>query len=348
LSKQKASTSSFIEELEESFGADIIVRDDLEKVEVIPTGSISLDISLGIGGIPMGRVTTIYGPESSAKTSLCLSISKQAMEMGYNVLYIDQENSLDHNYIRSLIGNFDESSFVLVQPETAEQTLEICEKGIGSKEFGLVILDSIGALSPLKEKEDEFTDANVALVARLLSKFFRRDIFSIRKTKTAVILVNQVRAAIGSYISDFDMPGGNALRHFSSITIKINKSTKITQARAKKSEKDADEDVIGSYSKFVIMKNKCAPPFRSSTFPLIYGKGIDTTRNLVDFAELLGVVAKRGSYYTLDGETIGQGLNKTLEFLSEHPEIIDKITERVYNITNSKQKGEDNGKDFTD
>jgi len=335
----KFEKSKFIESLEEEFGADVIVQEEDEIVGVIPTGSIALDVSLGIGGIPIGRVTTIYGPESSAKTSLCLSISKTAMNMGMNVLYVDQENSLDHNYARALIGNFDVSKFVLVQPETAEQTLEICEKGIQTGDFGLIILDSIGALAPIKEKEDEFTDANVALIPRLLSKFLRRNMFAIRKSNTAFIFVNQVRASIGSYIQSLEMPGGHALRHFSSVLIQLTKAQQIKVVKDKKSDKDDAEEIIGSYSKFTTKKNKLAPPFRSSTFPLIYGKGIDSTRNLIDFAELLGVVSKRGSYYAFEGETLGQGLNKTLEYLDNHKELLDKIQQKVYNVTETEKKG---------
>jgi recombination protein RecA len=331
--------SKFIEGLEEDYGAEIIVTEVLEDVPAIPTGSIALDISLGIGGIPLRRITTLFGPESSAKTSLCLSISKSAMEMGYNVLYVDVEQSLDHNYIRALIGDFDASKFVMVQPETAEQAMDICERGIASKEFGLIVLDSIGALAPEKEKADELKDANVALVPRLLSKYLRRTMFSLRTSETAFIFVNQVRASIGSYVQTFEMPGGHALKHYSSVIIRLTKAQAIKVNKVKASAKDEDEEIIGSYSKFVITKNKLAPPFRSSTFPLIYGKGIDTTRNLVDFGELLGVITRRGSYYAFDGEVLGQGLNKTIDYLNSHKEVVDKIREKVYNIMNSKQKG---------
>jgi recombination protein RecA len=327
--------SKFIEGLEEDYGAEIIVTETLEDVPFIPTGSIALDISLGVGGIPLRRITTIFGPESSAKTSLCLSMSKEAMKLGYNVLYIDVENSLDHSYIKALIGDFDASKFVMVQPETAEQSMDICERGINSHEFGLIILDSIGALAPAKEKKDDLQDSNVALTAKLLSKFLRRTMFDLRKSETAFVFVNQVRAAIGSYIMSFDMPGGFALRHFSSVIIRLTKG----QAIKITGKKEEEDEVIGSYSKFVITKNKLAPPFRSSLFPLIYGKGIDATRNLIDFAELLGAVSKRGAYYSFEGTTIGQGLNKTIDYLNNNPETLAKIKDKVYNIMNTKKKG---------
>lgn len=315
---------SFVEMIEDKYGEDIIEQDIPEgDVVSISTGSLSLDISTGVGGIPLEKITEIFGPESSAKTTLCLEITKRAILKGYKVLYVDQENTLDHNYIRAIIGEFNTSMLVLSQPETAEQALYICEAGIKSGDFNVVILDSIGALAPEKEKEDDFGKAHVAQVPRLLSAFLRRNAYTIRHNNVAFIFVNQVRANIGSYTGGFQTPGGYAVKHYASLRIQLYKAEAIEQG-----------DVpVGSYSRYSIKKNKMAPPFRGGTFPLLYGIGIDSIRDTIEFAEMLGILEKRGSYYTYEGETVAQGMVKTIEFLKNNPETLDKIIERVYNVT---------------
>lgn len=321
----------FVSQLMDEFGEDIIELEEtasLDSIEVIKTGSTSLDVSLGVGGVPCGRITTIYGPESSAKTTLSLSIAKNAIALGKKVLYVDQENALDHKYIRAIIGEFDSSMFVLAQPETAEQTLKICEQGIQSKEFGLIVLDSIGALAPEKEKEDEFDKASVGVVPRLVSKFLRRNAFDIRNNNIAFLIINQVRAVIGAYVPTNEMPGGNALRHFSSVIIYMNRSELIKYG----------DEVIGAMSKYTVKKNKVGVPFRTFYFPLVFGHGINTSRDTLEFAEMLGVVMKRGSYYYFGGESMGQGLVKAEEFLNSNKEVLDKIAETCYNIGNNKQE----------
>lgn len=324
--------TDFVTQMMDEFGEDIIEKEetseDIKAIEVIKTGSTSLDASLGVGGIPYGRITTIYGPESSAKTTLSLSIAKNAIEAGKKVLYVDQENALDHAYIHAIIGDFDTKMFVLAQPETAEQTLKICEQGVNSKEFGLIVLDSIGALAPEKEKEDEFDKASVGVVPRLVSKFLRRNAFSIRNNNVAFLVINQIRAVIGAYVPTNEMPGGNALRHFSSIIIYMTRSELIKYG----------DEVIGALSKYNIKKNKVGIPFRSFFFPLMFGKGINTARDTVEFAEMLGVIDKRGSYYYYNGETMGQGVAKAEEYLNSHKETLDKIAKECYNISNNKQE----------
>jgi recombination protein RecA len=303
-------------------------------------------MALGVGGIPRGRLSIVWGPESSGKTSLCLSITKNAIEKNIKVLYVDPENGVDHNYIRAIVGDVDSSKLVLIQPETAEQTLDICEKGINStvknkenkdadpvSEFGLIVLDSVGALAPQKEKEDDFAKAHISLVPRLLSAFLRRNAFAIRKNNTALLLINQVRANISGYGNSFEMPGGHAIRHYSSIIISLYKSTKI--------EKGPD-NVVGAYSRFTITKNKLAIPFRTSTFPLIYGIGIDFERDLVDLAELLGVIQRRGSYYVFKDKVLAQGLQKTVEYLKNDREAVNEIISLVHSSVMDKRVNQDN------
>ena len=321
---------TFLERLIDKYGEEVVELGedvkDITNIKVIRTGSTSLDVSLGVGGVPLGRITTVYGPESSAKTTLSLSIAKNAIEAGYNVLYVDVENALDFAYIKAVLGeSFTHDRFILVQPEYAEDALTICENGINSGEFNLIILDSIGSLAPKKEKEDDFEKAHVAIVPRMLSAFLRRNAYSIRTKNIAFVFVNQVRAVIGSYVATESMPGGNALRHFSSVILALHKSEQI---------KFGDE-IVGSYSRFTVKKNKLAPPFRSSRFPLIYGVGIDRARDTVEFAEMLSVLEKRGTFYYFEGDNIGQGLAKTSDYLSNNKEVLDKIAEKCYTINSA-------------
>lgn len=317
---------NFVDLLKENYGDEVVELSestlDINKLEFFSTGSASLDIALGRGGIPAGRISVFYGPESSGKTTLSLTTARNVLKKGYKVLYVDVENSLDFNYIQALIGdNFDPDHFILVQPEYAEDALTICEKGIQSNEFKLIVLDSVGALAPKKEKEDDFEKAHVAIVPRMLAAFLRRNMYAIRTQNIALLFINQVRSLIGSYIPQDDMPGGNVLKHLASIVVYMHKSTPIKSG----------EDVIGSYTKFVVKKNKLAPPFKSFKFPLIYGKGVDYTRDIVELAEIAGILLKKGSYYVYDGVTIAQGMQNTITYLENNPETLDKIIKSCYN-----------------
>jgi recombination protein RecA len=323
---------SFADKIIEQYGSDFIEQeetaDEIKQLHVIHTGSTSLDVSLGVGGVPLGRFTTVYGPESSAKTTLCLSIAKHAIEdEGINVLYVDPEMTLDYKYAETIIGEFDHSKLVLVKPETAEQTFMICEEGIADGRFQLIILDSIGALAPSKEKEDDFEKAGVGVIPRMLSKFLRRNAYDVKKKNIAFVFVNQIRAVIGAYVPTNEMPGGNALRHFSSIVIYLTRSEIL---------KFGDE-AVGAVSRYTIKKNKVGVPFRNHTFTLMYGVGINNERDTVEFATLQGVVEKRGSYFYFQGELLGQGLVKAEQYLKEHKEVLDKISEVCYNINSKKQ-----------
>jgi len=306
------------------------------KLEVIPTGSISLDISTDIGGIARGKITMIYGPYSSAKTTLCLNIAKNAVDLGLDTMYVDAEHSVDDRYIREIVGELSEEHFKLYQPDTAETALSICEAGIRSGYYKLVILDSVGALAPEEELKKELNENSMTLVPRLLSKFLRRNAYPVHKNGVAFIFVNQVRANIKSYMGGYDVPGGNALKHFTAMWIMLSRGQII---------KAGDEE-IGIYSSFVIKKNKLGVPYRASNFPLIFKKGIDRVWNTIEFAEMLGILQKRGSFFSYEGQTLGHGLAKTEVFLKENPEILDKITKACYTVTDripvkKDVKGED-------
>lgn len=314
---------TFIERIEDKFG-DFLVFDEAkekERIKAISTGALSLDISTGVGGIPLRRFTQIDGVESSGKTTLALSIAKNAIKE-HEILYIDAEQTLDFDYARRIIGEFDSSKFTMIQPETAEQALEIAENGVHSKQFGLIVLDSVGALIPQKVLDDDLTDANVALVARIMTKFLGRTAFTVRSNDVAFLFINQVRAKIGSYVASFEVPGGYALKHILSLRISLNKAEDIKM----------DKEVVGINTRFTVRKNKLASPFKSFILPIMFGKGIDTLRDTVMFAEFLGILDRRGPYYFFDGETLGQGLVNSMSYLEEHKETLDKIVEKCYNI----------------
>lgn len=340
------SNTTFIKMIEDKYGEDIIERNEdvpYRDIKAIPTGSLSLDICTGIGGIPRGRFTEIFGVESSAKTSLCLSISKQAINMGLKVLYVEPENTLDHKYIEAIAGAMDNASFILAQPETAEQALYICEAGVKSKEFQLIILDSVAALAPQDEKKDDYDKAHVAIIPRKLSAFLRRNAYDVRNSDIAFIFVNQVRDKIGTYMGGVDTPGGHALKHFLAMRIQLARIEDIEVVH----DKDHKEK-IGINSKFTIKKNKMAKPFRTFFFPFMFGKGIDYVADLVNFAEMLGILQRRGSFYTYEGEVLGQGLVKTVKKIEETKEILDKIVESCYNTIKNETKSNSEEDDDVD
>lgn len=322
-------TEDILKKLSKKYDSLLFVRDEVEDpVEVISTGSLSIDASIGIGGIPKGRITTIYGAESSGKTTLCLAMARKAIEQGEKVAYIDVEQSIDYAYARVMVGDFDTTNFLIAQPETAEEALGLAEVLINGDEkldikggqFGLIVIDSVAALAPKREKDKELTDKNVALTSGILTPFFRRNMYGIRRENVALVFVNQVRDNIGAYYGGYVLPGGHALKHYSSIILFLSPGEKYT----------VDDKVIGMSCKFVVKKNKMAPPFRSFSFPLMFGEGIDYLRDTVDFASMIGVLRKKGAYIYFEGEQIGQGVVKTIEHLKQNPETLDKIVKMCY------------------
>lgn len=337
---------NFIDEIIAEFGEDVLESSRVSSV--IPTSSLALNVSTGVGGFPKGRFTHIYGPDSAGKTTLGLDISKHALELGGKVLYLDVEQTLDRDLATKILGKlWKKDNFVVILPDTAENSFLIAEKAIESREFDVIILDSIGALAPEKELKDEFGDANVALVARALTTFFKRNAFKVRKADIAFIFLNQVRANIGDFFKEFEIPGGNALKHYASINISLFPYT--AKDKQIKLKKDNKEISIGNYIRFSVPKNKVGVPHRTAKFPIIWGEGIDPIRDIITFATELGVLSSRGPYKALGDETLGLGEEKTIERLEKDKEVLDKIIKECYNVANvtprlPKQEEEKDGK----
>ncbi len=304
-----------------------------EVVEAISTGALSLDASIGVGGIPRGRFTTLSGPEGSGKSTIALSVAREALNAGIKVNYVDVENQMFLSYIEELIGVSlkDNKNFVISKPRNSDEAFVIVEEAIDSKEFGLIILDSVAALSPPEEQAKKFEEGNMAITPRDLAKFFRRTSFKVRENNIAFLFVNQIRDNIGSYVKSYSMPGGHAILHWSSVLIPISKAEEIK----------AGDEVIGIMTKFTIKKNKVAPPFRSFLIPIIFGKGVDSFRDLVRYAEFLGVIRKGGPYYKFEEQTLGRGMLETMEYLSDSPEMLEKIKSDCYKTIANKGKVDD-------
>ena len=320
------SIEEFINEIRSDYDDQLIVTKEHE-LDVITTGSTSLDISLGVGGIPKGKITEIYGPEGTGKTSLASCVAKETIKAGGKVLYIDVENMLDLEYTLELLdGVYTPQDMVITQPEVGEDAMEICERGIRSGMFDLIVVDSIAALSSRRERVKDLEDATMAEVPRLLSKFFRRNAPYIRRNNVALLLTNQVRDKIGGYSRGYGTTGGWALKHYASIRIQLGAPQPIIQ----------DKEQIGILTPFTIKKNKVAPPYRSHSIPFIFGIGIDTARDTIEFAKIIGVIKTRGAYYYFEEKRLGHGLNNTLIELGKNQELLDKIREMCYNVIVNK------------
>jgi recombination protein RecA len=314
--------------MEDKFGEtfkDVIIKTS-DSVGVIPTGSFSLDVSIGIGGIPLSKATTIWGAESAGKTTLALTICANCVKkFNRKALYIDVEQQMDFERIVELVGmDLIESGMVVVaKPKTAENAFEIAEEAIHSNEFGLVVFDSVAALSPQTMQDRDFEDTEFAPTSKLINRFMLRNGYNIRVNKIAILFINQVRDNIGAFRKSYTMPGGHALRHFCSVIVFLSKKTDIIQ----------DKEAIGQTVQFVLKKNKVGVPLRSFIFPLLFSIGVDYYRDLVQFCEAVGVLDRAGPYYKFEGETLDQGLVKTMQYLKDHSETLDRIIDRVYNTT---------------
>jgi len=327
------SDDKFLDDVLDVFGEGVLITDSSE-INAISTGSISLDASIGIGGIPKGRITEIFGSESTGKTTMALGMAKSALAYGGRALYIDAENMLDYKLVEMIVGDeLDSGELVMLNPESAEDAFTMCEMGVNSGNFDIVILDSIGALAPQKEKDDDFDKASVGQAAKLISKFLRRISFKVKETDTALVLLNQVRDKIGSFMGGFDTPGGHALKHFSALRIALTKGKHITVGTGK------DAVVVGVEVNFTVRKNKLAPPFRGFHFPIIFGKGIDTAMDYLEFCSMLGIIKKSGSYFKLDDESLGQGRLVAADSLRDNKVLLDKLAVMVYNTLDIENRG---------
>ena len=310
-----------IADIDSHFGKGTVMRmGDRENLDIpsISTGSIGLDIALGIGGIPKGRVTEIYGPESSGKTTLTLQIIAQCQKEGVTCAFIDAEHALDPQYAEKLGVNVDE--LLLSQPDTGEQALEVADMLVKSKSVDLVIIDSVAALVPRAEIEGEMGDHHVGLQARLMSQALRKITGNIQRSGATVVFINQIRMKIGvMFGSPETTTGGNALKFYSSVRLDIRRIGAV---------KEGDE-VIGNETRVKVVKNKVSPPFKQAEFQIMYGMGINQEGEILDYGNKLGLVEKSGAFYKLDGETIGQGKTKASLFLKENAKVKNKLVKEI-------------------
>ncbi len=284
------------------------------KVAAIPTGSLSLDLALGIGGVPRGRITEIYGPEASGKTTICQHIIAEAQKMGGIAAFIDVEHALDPDYARRCGVNIEE--LYISQPDTGEQALEIAEALIRSGAVDVVVIDSVAALVPRAEIEGEMGDAHVGLQARLMSQALRKLVGAIKSSNTALIFTNQMRQKIGVMFGNPETtPGGLALKFYASVRMDVRRIESIKQGG----------QTVGNRTRVTIKKNKVAPPFRQAEFDIMYNKGISKSGDLLDLGTNLGIIEKRGAFYTFEGTRLGQGRENAKEFLENSPEIAQRI-----------------------
>lgn len=320
IDKEKA-VESAITQIERQFGKGSIMRlggNAIVDIPVIPTGSIALDNALGIGGIPRGRISEIYGPESSGKTTLALHVLAEAQKLGGIAAFIDAEHALDTAYAKRLGVNCDE--LLVSQPDTGEQALEIADMLVRSGAIDILVIDSVAALVPRAEIEGDMGDSHMGLHARLMSQAMRKLTGAISKTKTSLIFINQIRMKIGVVFGNPETTtGGNALKFYSSIRIEIRRTGSI---------KDGQE-IIGNRTKVKVVKNKMAPPFKQAEFDIMYGEGISAAGDLLDVGVEAGVVEKSGSWYSYEGERIGQGRENVKKFFKEHPDIYDRVQLKV-------------------
>lgn len=319
--RQKALDTA-LGQIEKQFGQGAVMKmgdKGSMSIEAIPTGALALDLALGIGGIPRGRVVEIFGPEGSGKTTLATHVVAEAQRNGGICAYIDAEHAMDPTYARAI--GVDVDQLLISQPDTGEQALEITDMLIRSGALDVVVIDSVAALTPRAEIEGEMGDAHVGLQARLMSQALRKLTSNLNKSKTICIFINQLREKIGvMFGSPETTPGGRALKFYSSVRLDIRRIEAI---------KDGVE-VVGNRTRVKVVKNKCAPPFRQAEFDIMYGKGISREGSVIDLGVDLGIVKKSGAWYTYEGEQLGQGRENSKKFLTDNPEVMVEITDRIW------------------
>ncbi len=320
-----------ITQIERQFGKGSIMRlgggEQISDVPVIPTGALSLDIALGTGGVPRGRVVEIYGPESGGKTTLALHIVAEAQKQNGMAAYIDAEHALDVTYARKIGVNTDD--LLISQPDTGEQALEIAETLVRSGALDVLVVDSVAALVPKAELEGDMGDAQMGLQARLMSQALRKLTGSISKSKTTVIFINQLRMKIGVFFGNPETTtGGNALKFYSTMRLDIRKMNAIK----------VGQDVVGFRTKVKVVKNKVAPPFRETEFDIIFGEGISKEGDIIDMAAECGIIEKSGAWYSYKGERLGQGRDNTKAALKENKDILNEIEAALLDKYGLKQR----------
>lgn len=319
--EKKKALESALGQIEKQFGKGSVMKlGDFEamNVEAIPTGALSLDVALGIGGIPKGRIIEIFGPESSGKTTLALHMIAECQKLGGEAAFIDAEHALDPVYAKHLGVDIDD--LIVSQPDTGEQALEIVEALVRSGAIDIIVVDSVAALVPKAEIDGDMGDAHVGLQARLMSQALRKLAGVLNKSNTAIIFINQLREKVGIMFGNPETtPGGRALKFYSSVRLDIRKVENLKQ----------DGEVFGNRARVKVVKNKVAPPFREAEFDIIYGKGISKSGNILDLAVSLDIVEKSGSWFSYDGTRIGQGRENAKKYFEDNPKIMAEVEKKV-------------------
>ncbi len=322
-------------QIEKQFGKGSVMKlgeFQAMNIDAIPTGALSLDIALGIGGLPRGRIVEIFGPESSGKTTLALHVIAEAQKAGGEAAFIDAEHALDPVYAKNLGVNID--NLIVSQPDTGEQALEITEALVRSGAIDVIVVDSVAALVPKAEIDGDMGDSHIGLQARLMSQALRKLAGAINKSNAIIIFINQLREKVGIMFGNPETtPGGRALKFYSSVRLDIRKVENIK----------IDGEVVGNRAKVKVIKNKVAPPFREAEFDIVYGKGISKEGNILDIAVNLDIIEKSGSWFSYNGARIGQGRENVKQYLAENPEIAKEVEEKIrqnFNQAFEKSLGE--------
>ena len=320
-SEKKKALEAAIGQIEKQFGKGSVMKlGDFTamNVEAIPTGALSLDVALGIGGIPRGRIIEVFGPESSGKTTLTLHMIAEAQKLGGEAAFIDAEHALDPVYAKHLGVDID--NLIVSQPDTGEQALEIAEALVRSGALDIIVVDSVAALVPKAEIDGDMGDSHIGLQARLMSQALRKLAGAINKTKTVIVFINQLREKVGVMFGNPETtPGGRALKFYSSVRLDIRKIENLKQ----------DGEVVGNRARVKVVKNKVAPPFREAEFDIMYGKGISKEGNIVDLAVNLDIIEKSGSWFSYNDARIGQGRENVKKFLIENPDIMKEVEDKI-------------------
>ncbi len=329
--EKKKALETALGQIEKQFGKGAVMKlgqNATMNVEAIPTGSLSLDIALGIGGVPRGRIIEIYGPESSGKTTVALHVVAQAQKLGGNAVFIDVEHALDPVYAKALGVDID--SLLVSQPDTGEQALEICEALVRSGAIDVAVVDSVAAMVTKAEIEGEMGDTHVGLQARLMSQALRKLTGAIGKSNAVVIFINQLREKIGvMYGNPETTPGGRALKFYSSVRLDVRKVEALKEGT----------EIIGNRTRVKVVKNKVAPPFQQAEFDILYGQGISRDGEVLDLAVKLDIIQKSGSWFSYNGERLGQGRDKVRDYLRDNPEFCEEVAKKVMENRDQLKKG---------
>ncbi|PLS30486.1 DNA recombination/repair protein RecA [Bifidobacterium margollesii] len=333
--RRQAALDTALAQVEKSFGKGSAMRlgdKPVQEVEVIPTGSLALDLALGIGGLPKGRIVEVYGPESSGKTTLALHVVANAQKNGGVAAFIDAEHALDPEYARRL--GVDTDSLIVSQPDNGEQALEIADMLIRSGALDVIVIDSVAALVPKAEIDGDMGDSHVGLQARLMSQALRKMTGALSQAGTTAIFINQLREKIGVFFgSPETTTGGKALKFYASVRLDIRRIQTI---------KNGDE-AVGNRTKVKVVKNKMAPPFKTAEFDVLYGEGISTEGSILDMGVQTDIIKKSGSWFTYDGDQLGQGREKARQFLKDNPALADEIQHRIKVAFGVEKPDEDGG-----